>query len=69
MGFAQGCRLNEDAGCTAVNLVGLAMEEGLLLVASDRSVVQCVPPLIVSEEDIDDALVIIEKAIAKRVGS
>jgi len=68
-GLLKGVAIKEDAGCTAAELVGDAMEEGLLLVAAGPSVVRFVPPLIVSEEEIDDALVRFEKAIAKRVGS
>jgi len=45
------------------------MKEGLLLVAAGPSVVRFVPPLIVNEDEIADALVRFEKAIEKRVAS
>ena len=49
-------------------IVGDAMEEGLLLVAAGPSVVRFVPPLVITEDEIDEALSRFEKAIAKRVG-
>jgi len=66
-GLLRGVPVKEDAGCTAGELVGDAMEEGLLLVAAGPSVVRFVPPLVVKEEEVDDALSRFEKAIAKRV--
>ena len=66
-GLLRGVTMREDAGCTAGELVGDAIEEGLLLIAAGPSVVQFVPPLVVKEEEVDDALSRFEKAIAKRV--
>lgn len=37
-GLLKGVVINDDAGCTAAELVGDAMEEGLLLVAAGPSV-------------------------------
>ncbi|KAL7510248.1 hypothetical protein ACHAXN_007098 [Cyclotella atomus] len=68
-GLLKGVAIKEDAGCTAAELVGDAMKEGLLLVAAGPSVVRFVPPLIVNEDEIADALVRFEKAIEKRVKS
>ncbi len=67
-GLLRGVAIKEDAGCTAAELVGDAMKEGLLLVAAGPSVVRFVPPLIVNEKEIADALARFEKAIEKRVG-
>ena len=64
----RGVAIKEDAGCTAAELVGDAMKEGLLLVAAGPSVVRFVPPLIVNEDEINEALARFEKAIEKRVG-
>ena len=64
----KGVQIKDDAGCTAAELVGDAMEEGLLLVAAGPSVVRFVPPLVIKEDEIDEALSRFEKAIAKRVG-
>ena len=68
-GLLKGVAIKDDAGCTAAELVGDAMKEGLLLVAAGPSVVRFVPPLIVNESEIADALVRFEKAIEKRVAS
>jgi len=67
-GLLKGVPIKEDAGCTAAELVGDAMEEGLLLVAAGPTVVRFVPPLIVKESEIEEALARFEKTIAKRVG-
>jgi acetylornithine aminotransferase len=46
-------------------LVQAAMDEGLLLVAAGKNVVRFVPPLIVSAAEIDTALDLFEKGVAK----
>lgn len=66
-GLIRGVPIMDGAGATAAELVGDAMEEGLLLVAAGPSVVRFVPPLVVSEGEIDEALARFERAIAKRV--
>ena len=48
---------------TAGELVGAAMENGLLLVPAGANVVRFVPPLIISEEEIDLALERFEAAV------
>jgi acetylornithine/N-succinyldiaminopimelate aminotransferase len=68
-GLLKGVAIKDDAGCTAAELVGDAMKEGLLLVAAGPSVVRFVPPLIVNEDEVADALKRFEKAIEKRVAS
>jgi acetylornithine aminotransferase len=65
-GLLKGVVVKEGAGCTAGELVGDAMKEGLLLVPAGPTVVRFVPPLIVSEQEIDDALTMFEKAVAGR---
>jgi len=65
-GLIRGVPIMDDAGMTAAELVGDAMEEGLLLVAAGPSVVRFVPPLVVGEAEIDEALARFERAIAKR---
>lgn len=66
-GLLKGIKINDDAGVTAGELVGDAMNEGLLTVAAGPSVVRFVPPLIVSEEEIDQALEIFDRTIASRL--
>jgi acetylornithine/N-succinyldiaminopimelate aminotransferase len=68
-GLLKGVAIKEDAGCTAAELVGDAMKEGLLLVAAGPSVVRFVPPLIVNADEIAEALVRFEAAIEKRVAA
>lgn len=62
-----GLELAPEAGITAAQLVGSAIEEGLLLVPAGTSVVRFVPPLVVTSSDIDDALVAFKKALDKYV--
>lgn len=66
-GLLKGIKIHEGAGVTAAELVGDVMKEGLLLVAAGPTVVRFVPPLIVSENEIDEALAIFEKALQKHV--
>jgi len=65
-GLLQGIVIRDDSATTAGELVGDAMKEGLLLVPAGKSVVRFVPPLIVTEQEIDDALDMFEKAVQKR---
>ncbi len=66
-GLLKGIKINDDAGVTAGELVGDLMNEGLLTVAAGPSVVRFVPPLIVTEEEIDEALAIFDRTVASRV--
>mmetsp|Transcript_28184 Transcript_28184/g.51523 ORF Transcript_28184/g.51523 Transcript_28184/m.51523 type:complete len:487 (+) Transcript_28184:123-1583(+) len=68
-GLLRGVPIKEEAGCTAAELVGDAMAEGLLLVAAGPTVVRFVPPLVVTEEEVTEAMARFEKVIAKRVES
>ena len=49
---------------TAGEVVGAAIKEGLLLVPAGTHVVRFVPPLVVTEKDVDDALAIFTKVVA-----
>jgi len=66
-GLIRGVPIKDSAGCTAAELVVSAMEEGLLLVAAGPAVVRFVPPLIVSEAEVAEALEKFERTIAKCV--
>ena len=55
-GLLKDIIIHDDAVVTAGQLVGDVMAEGLLLVAAGPSVVKKSPPLIVSEEEINQAL-------------
>jgi acetylornithine aminotransferase len=65
-GLLKGIKVVETSGIAASDLVSDAMKEGLLLVAAGPTVVRFVPPLIVSKEQINDALAIFGKVVAKR---
>eukprot|EP00542_Grammatophora_oceanica_P019408 CAMPEP_0194035556 /NCGR_PEP_ID=MMETSP0009_2-20130614/7961_1 /TAXON_ID=210454 /ORGANISM="Grammatophora oceanica, Strain CCMP 410" /LENGTH=361 /DNA_ID=CAMNT_0038676947 /DNA_START=3 /DNA_END=1088 /DNA_ORIENTATION=+ len=56
-------------GIGAGDLVGLAMKEGLLLVPAGATVVRFVPPLIVTKEEVDEALDMFKKAIINKVAA
>ena len=62
MGAAQ---VQEDAGATAGELVGDAVKEGPLLAPAGRAAARFALPLVVSEQEINDALNMFEEAVAK----
>jgi acetylornithine aminotransferase len=53
----------KDETLQASNIVQAAMEQGLLLVPAGPKVVRFVPPLIVSQEEVDKALQLFEQAV------
>ena len=55
-GLIVGVELDVGAGVTAGEVVGSAIDEGLLLVPAGTHVVRFVPPLIVSEQDVKAAI-------------
>jgi acetylornithine aminotransferase len=57
--------IKEDSPLTASDVVRAAMEEGLLLVPAGPKVVRFVPPLIVTDTDINQALQCVERAMAR----
>ncbi|MBD2440400.1 aspartate aminotransferase family protein [Nostoc sp. FACHB-110] len=67
-GLINGMELQADIPLTAADVVNAAIQEGLLLVPAGPKVVRFVPPLIVSEAEIDLALQMLEKALAKITG-
>mmetsp|Transcript_15725 Transcript_15725/g.20510 ORF Transcript_15725/g.20510 Transcript_15725/m.20510 type:complete len:478 (-) Transcript_15725:99-1532(-) len=58
-----------DKNVAPGKIVLAAMDEGLLLVAAGYDVVRFVPPLIVSEDEINTALALFEKAVEKVAAS
>ena len=62
-GLILGFELNPLAGISAADLVGKAIAAGLLLVPAGTTVVRFVPPLVVTEEDVEQALVAFESAL------
>jgi acetylornithine/N-succinyldiaminopimelate aminotransferase len=63
-GLIDGLVLQESSQIQARDVVAAGIEHGLLLVPAGVKVVRFVPPLIVSAEEIDQALAIVEQAIA-----
>jgi acetylornithine aminotransferase len=57
--------IKADIPLTAPEVVKAAMEAGLLLVPAGPKVVRFVPPLTVTEVEINAALKAVEKALAK----
>lgn len=64
-GLINGMEIREDSPLTASDVVRAAMEEGLLLVPAGPKVVRFVPPLIVTDTDINQALQCVERALAR----
>lgn len=60
MGLMQGMELKEPAG----DYIAKAIDMGLLLVGAGKYVIRFVPSLIVSKEDIDKAVEILDKALS-----
>jgi acetylornithine/N-succinyldiaminopimelate aminotransferase len=63
-GLIDGLELQADTPLTAADVVNAAIAEGLLLVPAGPKVVRFVPPLIVSEAEINQALQAVDKAFA-----
>ena len=66
-GLIDGMEINSDIELTSIEIVKKAMENGLLLAPAGPKVVRFVPPLIVSEEEIEQASNILEQVIAELV--
>ncbi len=62
-GLINGMELNPDLELTSIEIVKAAMAEGLLIAPAGPKVLRFVPPLIVSEAEIDRGMSILEKAI------
>ncbi|MEP0870754.1 aspartate aminotransferase family protein [Trichocoleus desertorum AS-A10] len=63
-GLINGLVLQPEVSLTAGDIVKAAMAEGLLLVPAGPKVLRWVPPLIVSEAEVAQALQAVERAIA-----
>jgi acetylornithine/N-succinyldiaminopimelate aminotransferase len=64
-GLINGLELRSDVDLTSIDLVKAAMEAGLLLAPAGGKVLRFVPPLIVSQAEVDEAAGILEKVIEK----
>ncbi|MEM8640919.1 MAG: aspartate aminotransferase family protein [Cyanobacteria bacterium P01_G01_bin.54] len=63
-GLINGMVLTEDTALTSIDIVKAAMEQGLLLVPAGPKVVRFVPPLIVSNAEVEEAVEKLQGAIA-----
>ncbi|WP_348539980.1 MULTISPECIES: aspartate aminotransferase family protein [Spirulina sp. CCY15215] len=63
-GLINGLEIAENRDLTSIDLVKAAMDEGLLLVPAGPKVVRFLPPLIVSEAEVNEAIEKLERAIA-----
>jgi acetylornithine/N-succinyldiaminopimelate aminotransferase len=63
-GLINGLELRGDIQLTAVDIVNAAINEGVLLVPAGPKVVRFVPPLIVTEAEVNTALQAVEKAMS-----
>ena len=66
-GLINGLELHSDSKITSIDIVKAGMEEGLLLAPAGPKVLRFVPPLIVSGEEVDEAAVKLERAIAATI--
>ena len=64
-GLINGIEINPDAKLTSIDLVKAAMTEGLLLAPAGAKVLRFVPPLIVSEAEVNQACEILAGVIAR----
>ncbi|MFK8183449.1 MAG: aspartate aminotransferase family protein [Phormidesmis sp.] len=62
-GLINGLVLKE--GTAALDIVKAALKEGLLIIPAGAKVVRMVPPLIVSAAEVDEALGLLDKTLAK----
>jgi acetylornithine aminotransferase len=63
-GLINGMELLEESQLTSADVVKAGIESGLLLVPAGPKVVRFVPPLIVTEAEVSQALEIVERVIA-----
>ncbi|MEA5627761.1 aspartate aminotransferase family protein [Nostoc sp. UHCC 0251] len=63
-GLINGLELRADIQLTAADIVNAAIKQGVLLVPAGPKVVRFVPPLIVTEAEVNTALEAVDKAIA-----
>ena len=64
-GLINGIEISSDVELTSIEVVKAAMEEGLLIAPAGSKVLRFVPPLIVSEAEVEEASQILETVISK----
>ncbi|MEH1950515.1 MAG: aspartate aminotransferase family protein [Nostoc sp.] len=63
-GLINGLELRADIGLTAADVVNAAIKEGVLLVPAGPKVIRFVPPLIVTQAEVNTALQAVDKAMS-----
>jgi acetylornithine aminotransferase len=63
-GLINGMELSTDTQLTSADVIKAAINEGLLLVPAGAKVIRFVPPLIVTEAEVETALQALEKAMS-----
>jgi acetylornithine aminotransferase len=66
-GLINGLEINSESELVSSTIVNAALAEGLLIAPAGPKVLRFVPPLIVSEAEVDEAMDKLEVAIAKVV--
>ena len=64
-GLIDGIELRDGIDLTSIDLVKAAMDEGLLLAPAGTKVLRFVPPLVISQSEVDEAVNLLERAIEK----
>ncbi|MGB2926284.1 MAG: aspartate aminotransferase family protein [Limnothrix sp.] len=64
-GLINGLEIKADLDLTSIQVVKAAMENGLLIAPAGPKVLRFVPPLIVSEAEVDEAIAILDKTLAE----
>lgn len=64
-GLINGIEIAADVELTSLDVIKAAMAEGLLLAPAGTKVIRFVPPLIVSEAEVNEAVEILEKVIKR----
>jgi acetylornithine/N-succinyldiaminopimelate aminotransferase len=62
LGLIRGLEL--DPGVPVGSITSKALEEGLLINSAGSNVLRFVPPLIITEKEVDEAVSILEKCFA-----
>ena len=65
-GLINGIEIKEESPVTSIDLVKACMEVGLLIVPAGAKVLRFVPPLIVSEAEVDEAIEKLDQALTKK---
>ena len=63
IGLMQGLEFEKPVG----DIILKAIDKGLLLINAGTNIIRFIPPLIVSEKDIDDMVSILEEVLASEV--